>query len=256
VNSKDAMPNGGKITIGTANVGLGDDLRRQYSYIQPGRYVMLSIGDTGQGMDRETQSRIFEPFFTTKEKGKGTGLGLSTVYGIIKQTGGYIFAQSEVGRGTIFRIYLPRVEEAVEPAHHPQTVQVATGGSETVLLVEDEECVRQLVKDTLEGKGYSVLEASHGEAAMKLAAAHQNRIHLLITDVVMPGMSGRELAKHLCQVRPGIKVLFLSGYTEDAIMHQGVLDCGTAFLQKPFSLQALSRKVREILGTAASDSQS
>jgi two-component system cell cycle sensor histidine kinase/response regulator CckA len=256
VNSKDAMPNGGRITIATANVGLGDDLRRQYSYIQPGRYVMLSIGDTGQGMDRETQSRIFEPFFTTKEKGKGTGLGLSTVYGIIKQTGGYIFAQSEVGRGTIFRIYLPRVEEAVEPAHHPQTVQVATGGSETVLLVEDEECVRQLVKDTLEGKGYSVLEASHGEAAMKLAAAHQNRIHLLITDVVMPGMSGRELAKHLCQVRPGIKVLFLSGYTEDAIMHQGVLDCGTAFLQKPFSLQALSRKVREILGTAASDSQS
>jgi CheY-like chemotaxis protein len=256
VNSKDAMPNGGKITISTANVGLGDDLRRQYSYIQPGRYVMLSIGDTGQGMDRETQSRIFEPFFTTKEKGKGTGLGLSTVYGIIKQTGGYIFAQSEVGRGTIFRIYLPRVEEAAEPAHHTRTTQVATGGSETVLLVEDEECVRQLVKDTLEAKGYSVLEACHGEAAMSIAAAHQKQIHILITDVVMPGMSGRELAKSLCKARPGIKVLLLSGYTEDAIIHQGVLDSGTAFLQKPFTLQALSRKVREILGNPGSDSQS
>jgi CheY-like chemotaxis protein len=253
VNSKDAMPNGGKITISTANVALGDDLRRQYSYIQPGRYVMFSIGDTGQGMDRETQSRIFEPFFTTKEKGKGTGLGLSTVYGIIKQTGGYIFAQSDVGRGTTFRIYLPRVEEAAEPSHHTHAKQIATGGSETLLLVEDEECVRELVNDTLQARGYSVLQASHGEAALKIAAAHPDQIHLLITDVVMPGMSGRELAKLLSKARPGIKVLFLSGYTEDTIIHQGALESGTAFLQKPFTLQALSRKVREILD---GDSQS
>jgi CheY-like chemotaxis protein len=256
VNSKDAMPNGGKITIATANVGLGDDLRRQYSYIQPGRYVMLSISDNGQGMDRETQSRIFEPFFTTKEKGKGTGLGLSTVYGIIKQTGGYIFAQSEVGRGTIFRIYLPRVEEAAEPAHHAQPKQTSTGGTETVLLVEDEECVRQLVKETLEAKGYTVLEASQGEAALATAERYSGHIHALITDVVMPGMSGRELAKVLCQARPGIKVLFLSGYTEDAIIHQGVLELGTAFLQKPFTLQALSRKLREILVNQSGDSES
>ena len=249
VNSKDAMPNGGKITIATSNVGLGDDLRRQYSYIQPGRYVMLSISDTGHGMDRETQSRIFEPFFTTKEKGKGTGLGLSTVYGIIKQSGGYIFAQSEVGRGTTFRIYLPRVDEAAEPAHTTATTQVSTGGSETVLLVEDEECVRQLVRDTLQAKGYAVLEADQGESAMTIAAAHQGSIDILITDVVMPGMSGRELAKTLAQVRPGIKILFLSGYTEDAIIHQGVLDSGTAFLQKPFTLQTLARKVREVLGS-------
>ncbi len=247
VNSKDAMPNGGKITIQTANVSLDDDVRHEYSYIQPGPYVMLSVSDNGQGMDKETQARIFEPFFTTKEKSKGTGLGLSTVYGIIKQSGGYVFVQSEVGRGTTFRIYLPRVEDAAEPLSQMRASQAASGGSETVLLVEDEESVRQLVRETLEAKGYKVLEADQGDAALQVAAAHAGTIDMLITDVVMPGMSGRELAKQLCASRPQTRVLYLSGYTEDAIVHQGVLDPGTAFLQKPFTLQMLSRKVREAL---------
>jgi PAS domain S-box-containing protein len=247
VNSKDAMPDGGKLTIRTANVSLDDDHRREYSYIQPGPYVMFSITDTGHGMDKDTQSRIFEPFFTTKEKGKGTGLGLSTAYGIIKQSGGYIFARSEVGRGTTFSIYLPQVDDAAEPLGMERAAQSAAGGTETVLLVEDEESVRQLVRETLEAKGYKVLEAEHGEAALEMAAHHDGAIDMLITDVVMPGMSGRELAKQLCASDPEIKVLFLSGYTEDTIVHQGVLEPGTAFLQKPFTLQILSRKVREIL---------
>src|SRR6266568_1387132 len=246
VNSKDAMPSGGKITIQSSNVHLGDDLRRLYNYIQPGPYVMLSIADTGHGMDRETQCRIFEPFFTTKEKGKGTGLGLSTVYGIIKQSGGYVFAQSEVGSGTTFRIYLPRVQDSAEPCS-VQASQAAGGGSETVLLVEDEESVRQLVRETLQSKGYKVLEAENGEAALRIASAHLGSIEMLITDVVMPGMSGRELSKKLDEARPKTKVLYLSGYTEDAIMQQGVFEVGTAFLQKPFTLQMLSRKVRDVL---------
>jgi PAS domain S-box-containing protein len=247
VNSKDAMPEGGKLTIQTANVNLDDDLRREYSYIQPGPYVMLSVSDDGHGMDKETQARIFEPFFTTKEKGKGTGLGLSTVYGIVKQSGGYVFVNSEVERGTTFRIYLPRVEDAAEPLGQVRTAQAASGGSETVLLVEDEESVRQLVRETLEAKGYQVLEADQGEVALRIASSHQDAIHMLITDVMMPGMSGRELARQLSASHPQTKVLFLSGYTEDAILHQGGLDPGTAFLQKPFTLQALSRKVREVL---------
>jgi two-component system cell cycle sensor histidine kinase/response regulator CckA len=246
VNSKDAMPDGGKLTIRTANVGLDDDHRREYSYIQPGPYVMLSITDTGHGMDKDTQSRIFEPFFTTKEKGKGTGLGLSTAYGIIKQSGGYIFARSELNRGTTFSIYLPQVDDATEPLDTQHAAQSAAGGTETVLLVEDEESVRQLVRETLEVKGYKVLEAEHGEAALEVASDYHGPIDMLITDVVMPGMSGRELAKQLCASDPEIKVLFLSGYTEDAIVHQGALEPGTAFLQKPFTLQVLSRKVREI----------
>ena len=247
VNSKDAMPEGGKITIQTANVNLDDAWRREYSYIQPGPYVMLAISDNGQGMNKETQSRIFEPFFTTKEKGKGTGLGLSTVYGIVKQSGGYVFAQSEIGHGTTFRIYFPRVEDAAEPINQSQTAKTSLRGSETVLLVEDEESVRQLVRETLSARGYNVLEADDGQKALAIAASHTGPIHMLVTDVVMPGMSGRELAKHLAQTHPQTKVLYLSGYTEDAIVHQGVLDSGTAFLQKPFTLQMLSRKVREVL---------
>ena len=248
VNSKDAMPNGGKITIQSSNACLNhDDLRREYSYIQPGDYVVLSVSDTGHGMDKETQLRIFEPFFTTKEKGKGTGLGLSTVYGIIKQSGGYVLVDSEPAQGTTFRIYLPRVEDALEPVGAVGTSSAHSGGSETVLLVEDEESVRQLVRETLEAKGYKVLEADHGEAALHIAAAHPGKIDMLITDVVMPGMSGRELSTKLCASYPQTKVLYLSGYTEDAIAHEGVLDSGTAFLQKPFTLQMLSRKVREVL---------
>jgi two-component system cell cycle sensor histidine kinase/response regulator CckA len=250
VNSKDAMTDGGKLTIQTANANLGgDDFRREYSYIQPGAYVMLSVSDNGHGMDKETQARIFEPFFTTKEKGKGTGLGLSTVYGIIKQSGGYVLVQSEPGHGTTFRIYLPRVEESAEPVGTVRISQPQHGGSETVLLVEDEESVRQLVRETLEAKGYTVLEASNGEAALQIVTHHAEPIDMLITDVVMPGMSGRELSARLCATHPQTKVLYLSGYTEDAIVHEGVLEPGTAFLQKPFTLQILSRKVREVLGS-------
>src|ERR1700732_4401301 len=223
VNSKDAMPNGGKITIQSANAQLNhDDLRREYSYIQPGAYVVLSLSDTGEGMDKETQLRIFEPFFTTKEKGKGTGLGLSTVYGIIKQSGGYVLVESEPQQGTTFRIYLPRVEDALEPAGAVSASSSQSGGSETVLLVEDEESVRQLVRETLESKGYKVLEADHGAAALQIASEYSETIDILITDVVMPGMGGRELSARLSATCPQTKVLYLSGYTEDAITHEGV----------------------------------
>jgi len=249
VNSKDAMPEGGKIVIETSNVDLDSrNLHHEYSYIRPGAYVMLSVTDDGQGMDKETQARIFEPFFTTKEKGKGTGLGLSTVYGIIKQSGGYVLVQSEPGHGTTFRIYLPRVEDAADPMDQVRIALPQGGGSETVLLVEDEESVRQLVRETLEARGYRVLEAENGEAALRISDRHSEPIHMLITDVVMPGMSGRELSARLCATHPTTKVLYLSGYTEDAIVHEGVLEPGTAFLQKPFTLQMLSKKVREVLG--------
>jgi len=249
VNSKDAMGKGGKITIRTANADLAhDELRREYSYIKPGQYVMFSVSDNGMGMDKETQGRIFEPFFTTKEKGKGTGLGLSTVYGIVKQSGGYVLVQSEPGQGTTFRIYLPRVEDAAQPAGPARTAQSLSAGTETVLLVEDEESVRQLVRETLEAKGYRILEAENGEAALGMVSRLTEPIDMLITDVVMPGMSGRDLAGKLGVSHPNTKVLYLSGYTEDAIVHEGVLEAGTAFLQKPFTLQMLSRKVREVLG--------
>ncbi len=247
VNAKDAMPTGGTLTIESEKIVVDENHRRGPTFIRPGHYVMLSVSDTGMGMDRETQSRIFEPFFTTKEKGKGTGLGLSTVYGIVKQTGGYVIVQSEEGRGTTFHIYLPRVEGIAEkplaPAPH-----AALGGTETVLLVEDEESVRQLVRETLAAKGYRVVEAQNGEAGMAAAARHDGKIDLVITDVVMPGMGGRELVKQLALSRPETKVLYLSGYTEDAIVSEGTIESGAAFLQKPFTLQVLSRKVREVLG--------
>jgi two-component system, cell cycle sensor histidine kinase and response regulator CckA len=247
VNAKDAMPAGGKITILTANTELDDTYRREHAYIQPGPYVMLSVSDTGCGMDKETLSRIFEPFFTTKEKGKGTGLGLSTVYGIVKQSAGYVFAQSEPGQGTTFRIYLPRVEDAAEIANIVKSADTATRGTETVLLVEDEESVRQLVKETLESRGYKVIEAENGEAALEIASNCKEPIQLMITDVVMPGISGRELAQQLAKSHPSTKVLFLSGYSEDAVANQGALEPEGAFLQKPFTLQSLARKVREVL---------
>jgi len=249
VNSKDAMPNGGKITIQTANARLNsEDRRSEYTYLQPGQYVVLSVTDTGEGMDKDTQLRIFEPFFTTKEKGKGTGLGLSTVYGIIKQSGGYVLVESEPRQGTTFRIYLPRVEDALEPVGLVGASRSHSGGSETVLLVEDEESVRQLVRESLESKGYKILEADNGEAALKIVSDYSGKIEMLITDVVMPGMSGRDLSAKLCASYPQTKVLYLSGYTEDAIVHDGVVDPDTAFLQKPFTLQMLARKVREVLG--------
>jgi two-component system cell cycle sensor histidine kinase/response regulator CckA len=247
VNAKDAMSSGGKLSIETQNMVVDEAHRRAQTFIRPGQYVMLSVSDTGMGMDRETQSRIFEPFFTTKEKGKGTGLGLSTVYGIVKQSGGYVMVHSEKARGTTFQIYLPRVEGVAEK-QVPAVKPAVLGGTETVLLVEDEDSVRQLVSDTLAAKGYRVVPAENGEAGIAAAARHEGRIDLVITDVVMPGMGGRELIKQLAQLRPETKVLYLSGYTEDAIINEGTIERGAAFLQKPFTLQNLSRKVREVLG--------
>ena len=247
VNAKDAMPSGGKLTLQTQNIVVDENHRRGQTFIHPGAYVMLSVSDTGMGMDKETQSRIFEPFFTTKEKGKGTGLGLSTVYGIVKQSGGYVMVQSEMGRGSTFHIYLPRVDGVAEK-HAPPVAQTVLGGSETILLVEDEDSVRQLVRDTLAAKGYCVLEAENGEAGIAAATEHQGNIDLVITDVVMPGMGGRELVKQVVKLRPTMKVLYLSGYTEDSIISEGTIESGAAFLQKPFTLQNLSRKVREVLG--------
>ena len=246
VNAKDSMPEGGKLTLQTAEVAVGQNFSH-HRFIQPGRYAVISVADTGHGMDKETQSRIFEPFFTTKEKGKGTGLGLSTVYGIVKQSSGYVFAQSEVGAGTIFYVYLPRVEESAEELSPAKTQQNEAGGCETVLLVEDEESVRELVRLPLAARGYKVLEAENGECGLRLAEGCKERIDILITDVVMPGIGGRELAKRLLSLRPGISVLYLSGYTEDAVVTQGALGPGTAFLQKPFTLQNLAKKVREVL---------
>lgn len=247
VNAKDAMPQGGKLTIRTQNLVVDESHRRGQMFIRPGNYVMLSVSDTGMGMDKETQSRIFEPFFTTKEKGKGTGLGLSTVYGIVKQSGGYVLVHSELGRGTTFHIYLPQVEGTTEK-HAAPVASTAAGGTETILLVEDEESVRDLVRDTLEAKGYKVLTAENGEAGLTAAAGHLGKIDLVITDVVMPGMGGRELVQRIAKTRPETKVLYLSGYTEDSIISEGTIESGTAFLQKPFTLQNLSRKVREVLG--------
>ena len=251
VNAKDALPTGGKVCIRTASVALDDSYRPENTYIKPGPYVMIAVSDNGQGMDRETQARIFEPFFTTKEKGKGTGLGLSTVYGIIKQSGGYVFVQSELGRGTVFTIYFPRVDEPCDAVGATPVSVAAAGGSETVLLVEDEESVRQLVRETLESRGYRVLEAGNGDAALTLAASHPETIHLVITDVVMPGLSGHELAQQLRSARAGLKVLYLSGYAQDAFPTPSA-EAQKAFLQKPFTLQSLARKVREILGAPAS----
>jgi two-component system cell cycle sensor histidine kinase/response regulator CckA len=245
VNARDSMPSGGKITIQSSSVTVRHNVG-EHRFIQPGRYSIVAVADTGHGMDKETQSRIFEPFFTTKEKGKGTGLGLSTVYGIVKQSNGYVFADSHTGTGTTFFVYLPRVEDTVEelPA---VTQENEKGGSETVLLVEDEESVRELVRVTLASRGYNVLEADNGESGLRLAEETKSPIDILVTDVVMPGIGGRELAKKLLAIRPGISVLYLSGYTEDAIVTQGVLTPGTAFLQKPFTLQNLAKKVREVL---------
>jgi two-component system, cell cycle sensor histidine kinase and response regulator CckA len=253
VNSKDALPRGGGITIQTANLDLGrDEISREYQYIRPGPYVMLRVSDDGLGMDAETQARIFEPFFTTKEKGKGTGLGLSTVYGIIKQSGGYVLVQSEPGKGTTFRIYLPRVEDVADTTQPPRTQAPDRKASETVLLVEDEESVRQLIRETLEAKGYKVLEAKNGTQALEIAGRGKTHIDILITDVVMPGMNGREVSSRLSVTHPNTRVLYLSGYAEDAIFHEGVLDPEASFLQKPFTLQTLARKVREVLGTRPS----
>jgi len=249
VNARDAMPSGGKLTIETANVTLDEDYARLHAPLRPGDYVMAAITDTGGGMDAETQSHIFEPFFTTKGQ-KGTGLGLSTVYGIVKQSGGYIWVYSEVGRGTTFKIYLPRVASSGEPsaqAAAPVQFQKVEPGTETILLVEDEANLRYLARQYLEKQGYKVIEAADGAVAMQIAVAHEAVIHLLLTDVIMPGMNGRELAQRISEIRPNVKVLYMSGYTENVIGHNGMLDAGVRLLQKPFNLRDLKIKVREVL---------
>ena len=248
INAKDAMLNGGKLTIETANVKLDENYARSRVGVSPGDYVMLSVSDTGVGIAPETKERIFEPFFTTKEKGKGTGLGLSTVYGIVQQSGGNIWVYSEPGLGTTFKIYLPRIEEGTESVRPAAVSTKPLQGSETVLLVEDEEMVRKLACTVLEKNGYTVLEASNGDEALDVVQGRNgNPIHLVVTDVVMPGMSGRQLADRLVSLRPEIKILYMSGYTDDAIVHHGVLDPGIAYIQKPFTPDALASKVREIL---------
>ena len=251
VNARDAMPNGGQLTIETSNVSLDDAYARYHPPVAPGDYVMVAISDTGHGMDSETQSHIFEPFFTTKGT-KGTGLGLSTVYGIIKQSGGYIWVYSEIGKGTTFKIYLPQVSGAgnlavVAPVASPTAHPPALG---TILVVEDEANLRRLAHEFLSKRGFTVLEAADGAAAIQIAASHPGPIHLLLTDVIMPGMNGRELAQRVLAVRPGLKVLYMSGYTENVIGRDGTLDVGVALLQKPFPMRDLVERVRELLGSS------
>jgi len=247
VNARDAMLTGGKLTIETDNVVLDETYASQHANVSPGPYALLAISDSGTGMDKETQARIFEPFFTTKELGKGTGLGLSTVFGIVKQSGGHIWLYSELGSGTTFKVYLPLVDQPT------QTIDVAVPqvetltGTETILLVEDEEMVRTLTKEVLLSKGYKVLEAEDATNALELYEQHNETIHLIITDVVMPRISGRSLVETIKLSQPEIKVLYMSGYTDNAIVHHGVIDEGTAFLQKPFTPDGLARKVREVL---------
>jgi signal transduction histidine kinase/CheY-like chemotaxis protein len=248
VNAREAMPEGGKLTVETADVEIGADYSRtKTEEVRPGSYVMLAMTDTGTGMDEQTRLRIFEPFFSTKERGRGTGLGLSTVYGIVKQSKGYVWVYSEEGHGTTFKMYLPRLEEARVSAPKSVAPSQELSGTETVLLVEDEESVRRAARRILEKHGYRVLEASQGQEALMLCEEHKLSIHIVVTDVVMPLMNGRELGLRLAALRPGIKIVYVSGYAENAMTHQGVIGEGAAYVQKPFSPDALLRKIREVL---------
>jgi CheY-like chemotaxis protein len=249
VNARDAMPKGGRLTIETGNAELDESYTSAHLAVRPGHYVILAVTDSGMGMDAATQARIFEPFFTTKEAGKGTGLGLATVFGIVKQSEGNVWVYSEPQRGTTFKIYLPRADEVVEeqPAREAET---GAGGSETILLVEDSDSLRELGREILEEHGYKVIEASSGAAALEALARHAGSLDLILTDLVMSGMSGRELADQVTRLRPGTKVIFMSGYTDDALGHHGVLEAGSAFVEKPFTIDGLLRKVRDVLDSA------
>jgi CheY-like chemotaxis protein len=247
-NARDAMPRGGKLTIETANMLVDQTYERSHAEVKPGHYVMLAVSDTGSGMDEKTKAGIFEPFFTTKEEGKGTGLGLAMVHGFIKQSGGHVLVYSEPGIGSTFKIYLPECQGAtLASPPPPPAIEPAPNGHETVLLVEDEASVRTFARYVLQRDGYTVLEAAEGAAAVELAVAHQGTIHVLVTDVVMPGTDGRRLADRIVALIPGIKVLFLSGYADAAVVRHGILSSELAFLQKPFSPPALLRKVRSLL---------
>jgi CheY-like chemotaxis protein len=248
VNARDAMPKGGKLSIETSNVYLDESYAHEHVSVVPGEYVMLAISDTGCGMDEETRQQIFEPFFTTKEPGKGTGLGLSMVYGIVRQSGGNIWVYSEEGTGTTFKIYFPRVTAEAQEYKRTNGFAEVPKGCETILLVEDAALVRTLARQVLETAGYRVLEAESGEAALRICESiNGTRIDLLLTDVVMPGMSGNDMSKILLAKQPDMPVLYMSGYTDDAIVQHGVLEPGINFLQKPFSPGALAVKVREVL---------
>jgi PAS domain S-box-containing protein len=250
LNARDAMPRGGTVTLETANVSLDATYAPDDQTVEPGRYVMLSVSDTGEGMAPETQARIFEPFYTTKEIGKGTGLGLSMVYGIVKQSGGYIWVYSEPGRGTTFKIYLPRVDQPAELVGGDNRPAKVQRGTETILLVEDDEQLQGLTSSVLAHCGYNVLVASAPEEALAICKSTSHDIRLLVTDVVMPRMNGRQLAEQAQQIRPRMRVLYISGYTNDAIAHYGVLDPGLWFLPKPYALSSLIAKVREVLDSA------
>jgi PAS domain S-box-containing protein len=247
INARDAMPDGGTLTIETGNAQLDETYAARHVAVSPGEYVMLAVSDTGHGMDEATKARIFEPFFTTKPVGRGTGLGLSTVYGIVKQSGGNIWLYSEPGKGTTFKIYLPAVDAVAEDLTKPAAATAHSGGAETILVVEDDEQVRRLVHRGLAHRGYTILEADRGTTAVDMARRHKGTIDLLLTDVVMPDMNGSKLAETLRRDRPGLPVLFMSGYPDGAIAHHGILDAGVAYLPKPFTTDAVARRVREIL---------
>ncbi len=253
VNARDAMPHGGRLTFTTANTEVDAAAARRQDAVRPGRYVMLAVSDTGCGIDAETQVRLFEPFFTTKAAGKGTGLGLAAVHEMVRQSDGHVTVDSEPGSGATFAICLPRVEEAREQAQERRLPTRLMQGSETILLAEDEAHLRNLVRQALQNQGYTVLVARDGKEALRLAERYAGPIHLLLTDVVMPGMSGHELADRLAPVRPEIKVVYMSGHTEDAILRHGVSGHRTAFLQKPFTLDTLARKLREVVDGARAD---
>jgi PAS domain S-box-containing protein len=248
VNARDAMPDGGRLTLETANAVIGDDYVERRPLMVPGRFVMLAVSDTGEGMDAETQRRIFEPFFTTKEKGKGTGLGLATVYGIVKQSGGFIWVYSEPGQGSTFKVYLPEARETDSPRPAPAPARAAVGGSETILLVEDEASLRELAREFLESAGYQVVGAASGAEALRLLAELRQPVHLLLSDLVLPDMTGTVLSEQVVAQRPAVKVLYVSGYTEDVIIHRGVLDRDKSFLPKPYAKETLLRRIRELLG--------